>query len=78
MPRALCPSYRGPTWSESAGSRPGLGGSDSGAPRCLRGFRILGAVETLAPEGFRDAFFRTTAALGVAKMVFLDGATPEV
>ena len=45
---------------------------------CLRGFRILGAVETLAPEGFRDAFFRTTAALGVAKMVFLDGATPKV
>ena len=39
---------------------------------------VLGAVETLAPEGFRDAFFRTTAALGVAKMVFLDGATPKV
>ena len=39
---------------------------------------VLGAVETLAPEGFRDACFRTTAALGVAKMVFLDGATPKV
>ena len=39
---------------------------------------VLGAVETLAPEGFRDAFFRTTAALGVAKMVVLDGATPKV
>ena len=46
--------------------------------RCLCGFRILGAVETLAPEGSRDAFFRTTAALGVAKVVFLDGATPKV
>ena len=39
---------------------------------------VLGAVETLAPEGFRDAFFRATGALGVAKMVFLDGATPTV
>ena len=46
--------------------------------RCLRGFRILGAVETLAPEGFQDASFRTTAALGVAKVVSLDSATPEV
>ena len=58
----------------AAVARPGRAATQ----RCLRGFRILGAVETLAPEGFRDAFFRTTAALGVAKMVFLDGATPKV
>jgi len=38
---------------------------------------VLGAVETLAPEGFRDASFRITA-VGMAKMVFLDGATPKV
>ena len=72
----------GSTWSagpaavqdSAAVARPGRAATQ----RCLRGFRILGAVETLAPEGFRDAFFRTTAALGVAKMVFLDGATPKV
>ena len=54
--------------------------SDRKAAVARLGFNsvVLGAVETLAPEGFRDAFFRTTAALGVAKMVFLDGATPEV
>ena len=28
---------------------------------------VLGAVETLAPEGARDSFFRTTGALGVAR-----------
>ena len=54
--------------------------SDRKAAVARLGFNsvVLGAVETLAPEGFRDAFFRTTAALGVAKMVFLDGATPKV
>ena len=39
---------------------------------------VLGAVETLAPEWARDSFFRATGGLGVAKMVFLDGATPKV
>ena len=39
---------------------------------------VLGAVETLAPSAFRDAFFRTTSALGVAKVVLLDGAVPKV
>ena len=39
---------------------------------------VLGFVETALPPFGRDAFFRTTAALGVAKFVFLDGATPKV
>lgn len=39
---------------------------------------VLGAVETLLPEAARDAFFRTTAALGIAERVFLDGAIPKV
>ena len=39
---------------------------------------VLGAVETLLPEWFRDGFFRTTSALGVARFVFLDGAMPKV
>lgn len=40
--------------------------------------RILGFVETALPSIGRDAFFRTTAALGIAKYVFLDGAVPKV
>eukprot|EP00930_Biecheleria_cincta_P100038 TRINITY_DN91643_c0_g1_i1.p1 TRINITY_DN91643_c0_g1~~TRINITY_DN91643_c0_g1_i1.p1 ORF type:complete len:440 (+),score=56.22 TRINITY_DN91643_c0_g1_i1:41-1360(+) len=40
--------------------------------------RILGFVETALPSFGRDAFFRTTAALGIAKYVFLDGAVPKV
>jgi len=40
--------------------------------------RVLGAVETVLPEFARDAFFRTTAALGVAEFVYLDGAVPSV
>ena len=39
---------------------------------------VLGAVETLLPEWFRDGFFRATSALGVARFVFLDGAMPKV
>ena len=39
---------------------------------------VLGAVETLLPEWFRDGFFRATSALGVARVVFLDGAMPKV
>lgn len=43
--------------------------------------RILGALETQqSPFGcaFRDAFFATTGRLGVARRVFLDGATPRI
>ena len=39
---------------------------------------VLGFVETSVPPLGRDAFFRTTGSLGVAKFVFLDGATPKV
>ena len=39
---------------------------------------VLGAVETKAPPIGRDLFFKTTAKLGIAKKVFLDGATPKV
>jgi len=40
--------------------------------------RILGFVETGLPPLARDAFFRTTAALGIVKFIFLDGAIPKV
>lgn len=40
--------------------------------------RVLGFVETGLPDSARDAFFRTTGALGIAKAVFLDGALPKV
>jgi 2-polyprenyl-6-methoxyphenol hydroxylase-like FAD-dependent oxidoreductase len=40
--------------------------------------RILGLVETTLPELARDSFFRFTAASGLAKAVFLDGALPKV
>jgi len=40
--------------------------------------RVLGFVETGLPPLARDAFFRTTAALGIVNFVFLDGAIPKV
>lgn len=40
--------------------------------------RVLGLVETSLPELARDSFFRFTAATGVARAVFLDGAIPKV
>lgn len=43
--------------------------------------RILGAIETQESSAgcaFRDAFFGVTGKLGVAKQVFLDGATPRL
>lgn len=39
---------------------------------------VLGAVETSLAPALRDAFFRTTGTLGIAKEVFLDGAIPKV
>lgn len=43
--------------------------------------RILGALETQRSAlgcAFRDGFFSVTGKLGVAKQVFLDGATPRI
>ena len=81
MPRVLCQSYRCPGQSAGRGCVTRWPRAKA-TQRCVRAFlafnSVVLAVETLSPEGFRGAFFRTTAALGVAKMVtvFLDGATP--
>jgi len=48
--------------------------------RLLLNSRFLGFLETQKGPGakFRDNFFRTTGNLGIAKQVFIDGATPRL